>query len=235
MEKIHVSTPLFLDSREIERRVTEIQSRRVAISLETACDYPECAEFAFPLYKQLRDGNYDRCSVMSILASISEWRDEHRTARKRADRCERRGYTFTKIERHARVDEIHAINTSMPERQGRPMSQGYRERPTETPLPTYLCPRHRVSTYGVEDADGVLVAYLWLYRAGQLALVSQILGHARHLENEVMYLLWRGMVEAESADADGFVVYNRWDSGQDGLRFYKERVGLAETEVRWLP
>jgi hypothetical protein len=172
---------------------------------------------------------------MGIPSSVASWRAEHRTARKRADRSARRGYTFATIRRHDRIDEIHAINVSAPERQGRPMSSGYQQRPSAIPLPAYPCARHRVSTYGVEDASGVLVAYLWLYRAGALGLVSQILGHADHLANEVMYLLWQGMLEAESADPDGFVVYNRHDSGTEGLRFFKERVGLAETEVRWLP
>lgn len=204
------------------------------IRLQAACIQPVCAEFAFPLHKQLSTGSYDRCSVMEIPTDMGEWRADHRTARKRADRAERRGYTFQHIRRHERADEIHAINTSAPERQGRPMSSGYQQRPSEAPLPKYPCPRHRVSTYGVESEDGTLVAYLWLYRAGQLGLVSQILGHADHLENEVMYLLWQGMLAAEKSDPDGYVVYNRHDSGTEGLRFFKERAGLEEREVRWL-
>jgi hypothetical protein len=204
-----------------------------AIHLETGCDHTVCAELAWPLLRQLSHG-YDVCSVMPLLP-VDVWRDTHRTARKRADRAERRGYTFSSIRRHERVDEIHAINTSAPERQGRPMTASYLERPSDSPLPDYPCPRHRITTYGVKAADGTLVAYLSLYRVGQLALVSQILGHADHLENEVMYLLWEGLVEAESADLDGYLVYNRHDSGTDGLRFFKERVGLAPIEVRWLP
>jgi hypothetical protein len=71
---------------------------------------------------------------------------------------------------------------------------------------------------------------------GQLALVSQILGHADHLDSEVMWLLWQGMLESESlVDRDGVVVYNRHDSGTDGLRWFKEHVGLEETRVEWLP
>jgi hypothetical protein len=50
-----------------------------------------------------------------------------------------------------------------------------------------------------------------------------------------MYLLWDGMIAFESIDPDGFIVYNRHDSGTEGLRFYKQRVGLEETEVAWLP
>lgn len=202
-----------------------------AISLETGCDYATCAEFAFPLHKQLSSGTYDRCSVLE-LGPVSAWLEEHRTARKRASRAARRGYHFKVIRRHERADEIHAINTSAPERQGRPMSAGYQQRPSDAPLPVYPCSRHQVTTYGVEDANGTLVAYLWLYRAGELALVSQILGHAAHLENEVMYLLVAGVIEREAEG--GYLVYNRHDSGTDGLRFFKERLGFRETAVEWL-
>jgi hypothetical protein len=200
------------------------------IGLAVHCVDPVCTQFAAPLLEQLRKG-YEECAVLPI-RSLDVWRDDHRTARKRADRAERRGYKFAAIARHERADEIQAINLSTMERQGRPMSAGYRQPPTTTPLPEYPCPRHGVRTYGVEAADGTLVAYLWLYRAGDLALVSQILGHADHLEDEVMYLLVQGAVDSES-EHGGFMVYNRYDSGEDGLRFFKDRCGFAPTAVEW--
>jgi hypothetical protein len=191
---------------------------------------PACTKFAWPLLKQLEDG-YNECAVLD-LNGIDEWRREHRTARKRADRAERRGYQFVTVERHARADEIQATNLSAPARQGRPMSAGYRQPVSTEPLPDYPCPRHGVHTYGVEDANGVLVAYSWIYRAGDLALVSQILGHADHLKNEVMYLLIAGIVDAESPHG-GYLVYNRYDSGGDGLRFFKDRCGFEPQKVHW--
>jgi hypothetical protein len=203
------------------------------ISLEVDCS-DKCADLAGPLYQQLRRG-YEECAVLP-LQPVTEWRDERRTARKRADRAEGRGYRYTAIHRHRRVDEIHAINVSAPERQGRPMSPGYRQRPSETPLPAYPCERHAVRTYGVEDRDGLLVAYSVIYRAGQLALVSQILGHAAFLADEVMYLLVQGILKTEHRiDPDGFLVYNRFDSGTDGLRWFKQRLGFERTEVAWAP
>ena len=208
----------------------------LGVSLEVSCGWDECGAFARPLLGQMDSGGYDRMSVMAIPVSLEAWRDDHRTARKRADRAARRGYTFHHVDRHLHADEVFSINTSKTRRQGRPMSNGYMQPVSFSPLPVYPCDRHAVRTYGVNDPYGTLVAYLWLYRAGDLALVSSILGHADHLENEVMYLLWQGMVAAEAfVDSDGFVVYNRHDSGTDGLRFYKERVGLHETEVAWLP
>lgn len=193
----------------------------------------ECGDLSRPLFLQLANGNYDRCSVLRMPTSAGEWRARHRTARKRADRAARLGYRFGQIERHNFSDDIHEINTSLPKRQGRPMSDAYRRHTRYEPLPDYPCLSHRVTSYGV-TAGRRLVAYLWLYRAGDLALVSSILGHGAHLENAVMYLLMQGVIDAES-DTGGFLVYNRHDSGEDGLRFYKERCGFAETAVEWLP
>lgn len=204
------------------------------VALELDCPHSLCQRFSHPLYEQMAGGKFDRMAAMPLPEFPNLWALEHRTARKRANRCERRGYMFRVVRREEHSDELFEINTSAERRQGRPMSESYTKRYEYAPLPVYPCERHQVRTYGVFTPDGVLVAYLWLYVAGQLRLCSSIIGHAAHLENEIMYLLFRGMVEAESArDTDGVVMYHRWDNGTDGLRFYKERVGLRETQIEW--
>ncbi len=202
---------------------------RIGLDVHCGTD-PICTQFAWPLLEQLSTG-YEECAVLPLLGA-RVWRDQHRTARKRADRAARRGYRFVFVERHERADEIHAINVSATHRQGKEMSAGYLQPPSTSPLPVYPCFRHGVHPYGVEAEDGTLVAYLWVYRAGNLALVSQILGHAAHLEHEVMYLLVQGAVAAESLTS-GFLVYNRYDSGTEGLRFFKDRCGFVPTRVEW--
>jgi hypothetical protein len=204
---------------------------RTGISM--GIDHHACKDFAGPLYLQLSRGRYGECSVLPLPTSIAAWRDEHRTARKRASRAERLGYRFAQIERERFSEDIYAINTSLDHRQGRPMTDAYR-RPVEFgALPAYPCDEHRVNTYGVLNGE-TLVAYLWLYRVGELALVSSILGHGDHLANDVMYLLMQGTIAAE-LDQGGLLVYNRHDSGTDGLRYFKERCGFVETGVEWLP
>lgn len=191
---------------------------------------PECAAFSGPLYEQLSCGSYDYPVSVLDLEDFDEYLAEHRTARKRAARAERLGYICLSFERADFADDIYQINTSLPERQGRPMSAGYTERLTFSPLPVYPCPRHRIDTYGVFYGD-TLVAYLVLYLSGDMAMVSQILGHADHLEDDVMYLL---VVEAlRRAPKPTTFFYNRWDSGQDGLRFFKERLGFQPERVAW--
>jgi hypothetical protein len=204
----------------------------VRVSLEADHEEP-CASLARPLLLQLMQG-YETCSVLAMPDSVESWREQHRTARRRANRASNLGYQFHEILREQYGADVFAINTSLDERQGRPMSRGYREEQNFLPLPVYPCHRHAIRTYGVVDARGVLVSYLWLYRAGELALVSSILGHGEHLANDVMYLLFQGVVDAESKQG-GYFVYNRHDSGTDGLRYCKERWGFEATEVQWAP
>lgn len=195
-----------------------------------------CNDFAAPLFLQLSRGAYDRCSVMAIPESVERWREEHRTARKRADRARRLGYHGGTWPRVGFEDDVYEINTSLETRQGRPMSAAYRVRPSFND-PDYPCARHGVHYYGVrtDEGEGRLVAYLWVYRAGDLALVSSILGHADHLENDIMYPLFEAALSGEIENGPGTMVYNRHDSGTDGLRYFKERLGFRADDVVWLP
>lgn len=205
---------------------------RVRVSLGLGC----CPDVDAALYLQMNSGKYGECSVMPIPSSLEEWRGEHRTARKRADRCYSRGYIADVLPRERYADDLYHINISASHRQGRPMSGGYLHRSEFSPLPAYPCARHAVRVIGVWAPDGHVVAYLVMLRSGDLALVSQILGHAAHLDNEIMWLLFETALQREIvSDADGVVVYNRHDSGTDGLRWWKERVGFREMAVEWLP
>lgn len=224
-----------MDSHRDKHNIVSVSApTTIAVRMEADHQADDCGRIAANLYEVLATGKYDRCSVLPIPATIEEWLRDHRTARKRSAMAVRRGYQFRTIRRHEHADDIYAINTSASHRQGRPMSAGYHERPTDTPLPAYACPRHAIRTYGVLAREGNLVAYLWMYRAGELALVSSILGHADYLADSIMYLLFAGALEQEIHAGAGAIVYNRHDSGTDGLRFYKERCGLEETLVEWL-
>src|SRR6187455_3422509 len=98
---------------------------KLGISLEVD-NHPwqNCTDLAAPLYEQLSSGKYDEMSVVN-LQPLEDWRADHRTARKRADRAERRGYSFAHIRREEFEADITAVNQSAAYRQGRPMSEGY--------------------------------------------------------------------------------------------------------------
>jgi hypothetical protein len=211
-----------------------IETAALPVSLIGSCRDESCDAHARRLYDTLAPIRYQRgVSIMACPSSLDEWRSEHRTARKRVDRCARRGYLFNEVDYSRYSDDIYAINTSLHERQGRPMADGYLERRPHGRLPEFPCDLHNTRTYGVLDAGGWdLVAYLTLHRSNELGMISMILGHGSFLTDEIMYLLFAGMVE-DQAGNPGVLYYNRFDSGTDGLRFYKERVGFREGDVAW--
>lgn len=204
----------------------------VRINLEAACLNQGCADLAARMRNQLDTPNYTRgVALMPVPETLEGWRAEHRTARKRADRAQRLGYRFETIDRSQHNDALFEINTSLKRRQGRPMSAGYTQRHNHGALPHYPCDRHAIRTYGVLD-DTALRAYMTLYVIGDLRLVSMILGHGEHLRNDVMYLLAAGMVE-QQAGTGGWFYYNRFDSGTDGLRYFKTKLGFGPADVEW--
>lgn len=209
-------------------------TREVTINLR---EHPDCLRdegcdaFAYQLYYQLSSGRYTYPVSVLRLDDMAAWCAQHRTARKRALRAAAHGYTFAEFERAEFEEDIYAINTSLPERQGRPMSQGYLERLEYQPLPYYPCQRHAIYTLGVISPDAHLVAYLVAYVAGDLMMVSQVLGHGDHLKNDVMYLLMRDAFEWLPRPL--VVFYNRHDSGTDGLRYFKERLGFKPERAEW--
>jgi len=201
------------------------------ISTVGECESPSCAAFGRRLYHQLKE--YNPCSVLSVPLFTEGYLGQHRTLRKRADRAERRGYVFGTANMRNYADDMYAINTSMEERQGRRMAEPYWTGPTDTRLPDFDCERHCIIRYGVFNPEGDrLLAYLELYRSNSLRLVSRVLGHGDYLEDEIMWLLFRGTILAQHVYG-GQVVYNRHDSGTDGLRWFKERVGFQSMRVAW--
>jgi hypothetical protein len=211
----------------------EVEMVAQPVELVGDCVSGGCLEFALNLHKAVINRKYQvGASIMDTPETLLDWRAMHRTARKRADRCERLGYRFSEVDYSQYADDMFEINTSLPARQGRPMSDGYLKKVERGKLPEYPCAVHRTTTYGVTEA-GRLVAYMTLHRAGELALVSMILGHGSHLRCDIMFLLFQGMVE-DQAGLGGILYYNRHDSGQEGLRFFKERLGFREGNVEWI-
>lgn len=213
--------------------MTTIAPDLAVIDLLGDCTDDGCRLMAEERLDQLDCPKYrDGVSLMRIPEMYGDWRASHRTARKRAARCARLGYWFSAVlDRGDYQDDIYEINTSLAQRQGRPMGDGYLTRNLPGRLPDYPCPHHYVRFYGVLEGDR-LRAYLTLYRVGDLGMVSMILGHGDHLKNDVMYLLWAGVVSVQ-AGTRGHFYYNRHDSGQDGLVFFKERLGFRKGDVEW--
>lgn len=200
---------------------------RLGVEETSGClSLPSCHALAERTLNQLNTGAYN--SPASIRRADSSF---GKTARRRTKRAENKGYIFYVLHRERHEGEIFDINTSLTVRQGRPMSEAYFEAQSFTPLPDYPCHAHEHRTYGVWSGEGTLVAYIVLLICGDLVLVSQILGHGKFLQDDIMYLLaTRALSRFEGKN----IFYNMHNSGTDGLRYYKERLGFLPEDVEWV-
>ena len=82
------------------------------------------------------------------------------------------------------IDDMLAINSSLPVRQGRPMDTAYLDRQQVRSF----C-EHAGELYGVLSSDGKLAAYAHVPICGDVARFSRLLGHEAYLKNATMYLL----------------------------------------------
>lgn len=200
------------------------------------CTSDDCRALAIKEFSTLNMKRYSEGVSCRRLVShdAEEPFAEHRTARKRALRAQRKGYRVTTFEPCTRHEDMLAINRSTPARQGRPMDEAYVNlKPTSSLIGKPSCDRHNVLMYGVLTERGRLVAYAGIYRCGDLAHVSQFLGHADFLDDGIMYLIMDAIIRSAVSTGATVLFYNRHDSGSDGLRWYKERVGLKPEGVKW--
>ena len=141
-------------------------------------------------------------------------------------KAQSRGYVFTAIDRNRYIDDIHAINTSLAERQGRPMDPGYHDK--QLHYQDQPCFRY----YGVLDAQGRLVAYCNVGIYGDFAATDRLLGYRR--SDGAMYLLLTEI--ACQLIAEGQVRYLMYDTflgAQPGLREFKRKLGFRPYRIRY--
>ena len=142
--------------------------------------------------------------------------------------CLRKGYRFEEIDRNRFIEDIHEINTSLNDRQGREMDEAYREKKEHYPVQE----NHRY--FGVLKGDK-LVAYAWVTVCGEVALLGTLLGHGDHLKAGVMYLLVTRIINL-FLDEDKEVKYVMYDTvfgSRERLRFFKKRLGFRPYRVQW--
>lgn len=196
----------------------------VIIDLKGDCkNDPGCTPLAYSKFTHLSNGDYDFPISVQQLPM-----EPGRTAKRRSNRCRRLGYTFSNIAREVYNKDIYDINSSAPVRQGRPMHPAYMEYYEHSPLPEYHCPLHNIKTYGILKDDR-LFAYNVIYKLGDLVLVCTLLGHADYMKDDIMYLL---MTETLN-QYEGIGFYNRHDSGTEGLRYFKEKLGFRPARIEW--
>jgi hypothetical protein len=146
----------------------------------------------------------------------------------RSRRCLRQGYRFEEIDRNCFIEDIHEINTSLKERQGREMDKAYREKKEHYPV------QENCRYFGVLKCDK-LVAYAWVVVCGEIATIGHLLGHGDHLKDGVMYLLVTRIISLflDEAKEVKYVMYDTVFGASKGLKIFKKQLGFRPYHVQW--
>jgi hypothetical protein len=143
-----------------------------------------------------------------------------------AKRARTRGYRVEHIDRNRYVDEIHAINTALEERQGRPMDAAYREKK----LHYEALPHFRY--YGMFNADGQLVAYANLGIFGNFAGFAQLMGIRNN--DGIMHLLMVEIVtELIEQKQVRYIMYDTFFGANPGMQTFKTILGYQPYRARY--
>ena len=141
-------------------------------------------------------------------------------------RARTRGYTVAEIDRNDYIEDIHSINTSLDERQGRPMDPAYADK-TE-----HYEAEDNFRYYGVLDKKGRLVAYCDVGIYGDFAATDRLLGYRN--TDGVMYLLL-AHIACRLID-DGrlrYFMYDTYLGALPGLRRFKQKLGFQPYRIRF--
>lgn len=143
-----------------------------------------------------------------------------------AKRARTRGYVCREIDRNDYVDDIHAINTSLEVRQGRPMDAKYLAK-----VAHYNRLGH-YGYYGILDGDRRLVAYANIGRFGNFSAFSQMLGLRSN--DGFMHLLMvdivSNLIKQQRVD---YVMYDTFFGAQPGLQQFKRSLGFMPYRARY--
>ncbi len=150
-------------------------------------------------------------------------------------KAQRAGYVHRDVDPNDYLDDILAIRTSDPLRQGKEIPDYFKVRPTsayDQPFNS-SCAYHGDAFFGVFKEDR-LVAYATIFFYGELGQVNHILGHKDHLNEGVMNLLVSSMVASIIANRPWVRAINylyREHDVQTGIGLFKKSMGFHPENV----
>lgn len=138
------------------------------------------------------------------------------------------GYTYEPIDPNKLSEEIFAINTSASARQGKEMDDSYKKKFGHYPVDVH-------NLYSGIFKENKLVAYLWLVKSGELTILNRLLGHAKHLDAGIMYLMVTSCISdcIDNSKDIKFIMYDTFLGATEGLKMFKKRCGFAPYNVNW--
>lgn len=147
-------------------------------------------------------------------------------------RCKKMNYFTDYFKKNDYLEDIYEINTSSEMRQGRTMSEHYLE---EVPKEEE---KESVSYFGVFTKEQKLVGYIRLINTKKIYIISQLLGHDKYQNDNIMYLILHdliiSLIEKNNNCQDKiYLMYDTYFGGTIGIKLYKKRHAFRPYKVKW--
>lgn len=186
------------------------------------------------------DGNYVSHELSPAMIHIPETIEGYRKmigdkSRNMISKSVRHGYSAQVINYNDFISDIHAVNTSKAERQGRLMAENYRIMPKPIMRHGEYCCTHDKKFYGVIK-EGRLYAWANIAIVNELVVVNQILGHGAHLSYGIMNALVDYIVRDCITNYPNakFVNYLTLTGCLPGLALFKKSMGFVPTVCKFI-
>lgn len=211
-------------------------------------------------------GRTERTRLMPMVIDLADYPDAKAfdaTLKARSSRtlpkirkAERAGYIARPFLIQNHVYDVHAIRTSMRMRSAGPVLDYWLLKPEHIAEPATelyrfgwpTCPMHWIIWWGVflpepgyKQGDVVvgerLVAFVKMWRMGDIGHYTEIMGHKDHLDQGVMHLLHRAITqaaiagEAEAMRGMRVLLYGALEHGRLGLLTWKKRGGFRAARL----
>lgn len=187
-----------------------------------------------PRYRIIKNKKWG-VAILQIPDSIEDYLKGKvkQALRTNRSRCIKEGYYFKTFSSNEHISEITDINMSSSVRQGRQMSESYKNRDE---VKKWILDKPNL--YGVFDKNKNLKAYAYVHTIGDVCIISRLLGHDDSLKDGVMYLLISEIVQdfTEKRKSLGYPKYMMYDTffgANSGLKYFKERLGFIPFKIKW--
>ena len=143
-----------------------------------------------------------------------------------AKRARARGYQLVEIDRNDYIDAIHDINTSIDQRQGRPMDPKYYEKQV------HYDKQRNFRYYGIINQEGKLMAYATIGWYGNFSAFSQLMGYRNN--DGIMHLLVVGIVTRLIDEGKvRYVMYDTFFGALPGMQQFKTILGFQPYRAKY--
>jgi hypothetical protein len=143
-----------------------------------------------------------------------------------ARKARSRGYTIIEIDKNDFVEDIHEINTSLDQRQGRPMDEAYRQKQMR------FAPERNYKYFGVLNAAGRLTAYSDVGFFGNFVAFDRLLG-LRNNDGAMHLMVTEIICRTIESHAYSYLMYDTFFGASPGLRTFKTMLGFEPYRAKY--